>query len=463
MPGSGTSAGNYIRKKLYCADKPGAVRRHKFTVMSKNILQALPELVKAEVISPETAEKIRAFYRQPQQRSTQLLVLVSAILGALLVGLGLILILAHNWDELPRSTKTGLAFVPLVLGQGLCGFALWQSPPRQALREGAATFLLLAVGASMALVSQIYHIPGDLGSFLLTWMLLALPLVYLLSSAMSSLLYLTGITWYALTQVDTFAGPEHHYVFWLLLLGISPFYYQLFRQRPAGNFTLFHHWLVPLAAAIGLFTLADREAAFLFPAFFSLFSLYRMLGTSRELNGLKTGQNGYLVAGTGGLAGLLLAFSFEAVWAEFLDEKWTFPAVLTRPDFVAAVLTSLLALVVLVWGLRRDPGRPADPLAGSFLFFLLALGLGLLRISAAVVFINLLVLGLGVLTIRRGARSGSMAVMNFGLLLIAALVVCRFFDTDLSFVVRGLLFVLVGLGFFLANYWMLRKRKSHEQ
>lgn len=434
--------------------------------MSKNIIQALPELVQAEVISAETADRIRAYYRQPQQRSTQLLVLVSAILGALLVGLGLILILAHNWDELPRSTKTGLAFVPLLLGQGFCVFALWQSPPRQALREGAATFLLLAVGASIALVSQIYHIPGGQGTFLLTWMLLGLPLVYLLASSMASLLYLTGITWYALTKSGALAalfGSEDHYVYWLLLLGIFPYYYQLYRQRPAGNFTVFHHWLVPQSASIGLFTLVGGEAEFLFPAFFSLFSLYRMLGSSRELEKLKTGQNGYLVTGTAGLIGLLLAFSFDAIWAGFLSEKWVFPAILTRPDFVAAGLTTLLALAALVFRLRREPGRPVDPLAWSFLYFLLALGLGLIRISAAVVFINLLVLGLGVLTISRGARSGSMAVMNFGLLLIAALVVCRFFDTDLSFVVRGLLFVLVGLGFFLANYWMLRKRKTHEQ
>ncbi|MGV3502644.1 MAG: DUF2157 domain-containing protein [Adhaeribacter sp.] len=431
--------------------------------MSKNVIQALPELVHAGVISPETADSIRAYYHQPQQRSTQLLVLVSAILGALLVGLGLILILAHNWDELARSTKTGLAFLPLLLGQGLCAFALWKSPPRPALREGAATFLLLALGASIALVSQIYHIPGDLGPFLLTWMLLSLPLVYLLASSMASLLYLVGITWYALTKIDAFYGQENYFVYWLLLAGILPYYYRLYRQRPAGNFTVFHHWLVPLSAGMGLFTQIDQKAEFLFPAFFSLFSLYRMLGFSGQLNKLKTGQNGYLVLGTAGLVGLLLAFSFDAVWAEFLDENWDFPAVLTRQDFIAAGLITGLALAVLGLRYRRDPGRQVDLLEAGFLFFLLAMGLGLLRVSAAVVFVNLLVLGLGVLTIRRGARSGSMPVMNFGLLLVAALVVCRFFDTDLSFVVRGLLFVLVGLGFFLANYWMLRKRKTHEQ
>jgi hypothetical protein len=41
----------------------------------------------------------------------------------------------------------------------------------------------------------------------------------------------------------------------------------------------------------------------------------------------------------------------------------------------------------------------------------------------------------------------------------AALILCRFFDTDMSFVIRGILFLIVGLGFFLANYWTLKQKK----
>jgi hypothetical protein len=84
-------------------------------------------------------------------------------------------------------------------------------------------------------------------------------------------------------------------------------------------------------------------------------------------------------------------------------------------------------------------------------------------VALAVWLINLLVLGIGLLTIRRGARAAHLGILNSGLLLIAALITCRFFDTDLSFVFRGVLFVLVGLGFFLMNYWMLQKRKTHDQ
>ena len=43
---------------------------------------------------------------------------------------------------------------------------------------------------------------------------------------------------------------------------------------------------------------------------------------------------------------------------------------------------------------------------------------------------------------------------------IAALVSARFFDSEFSFVIRGIAFMLVGAGFLAANVFLLRRRKS---
>jgi hypothetical protein len=53
-----------------------------------------------------------------------------------------------------------------------------------------------------------------------------------------------------------------------------------------------------------------------------------------------------------------------------------------------------------------------------------------------------------------------LGILNYGLVIISILVACRFFDTDMSFVLRGLIFVSLGLGFFAVNYWMIKKRKG---
>jgi uncharacterized membrane protein len=196
--------------------------------MSKNILQALPELVEAQVITPETASQIRDYYHRREGKPANVLFIVFGILGALLVGLGIILMLAHNWDELPRAARTSLAFLPLVLGQGLGVYVLLRKAASLAWRESAATLLFLAVGASISLVSQIYHITtGNLSSFLFTWMLLVLPLVYLLRSSMVSLLYLSGITWYAAESRGLLDVSSPSWFYWVLLVGLLPHYYQI--------------------------------------------------------------------------------------------------------------------------------------------------------------------------------------------------------------------------------------------
>ena len=69
---------------------------------------------------------------------------------------------------------------------------------------------------------------------------------------------------------------------------------------------------------------------------------------------------------------------------------------------------------------------------------------------------------LGLVMLREGSRHSQLGMLNLGMLVIALLVICRSFDTDLTFVVKGILFVLVGIGFFAANWLMIKKRKDYE-
>jgi hypothetical protein len=76
------------------------------------------------------------------------------------------------------------------------------------------------------------------------------------------------------------------------------------------------------------------------------------------------------------------------------------------------------------------------------------------------VLINLLLLVISVAAIWQGARQIHLGLVNGGLLLLTVQIACRFFDTNIPFVVRGLIFIAVGVGFFFANYQLLRQKKS---
>jgi uncharacterized membrane protein len=425
------------------------------------MLKDLQELVKADVISQNTSDKINDFYRKKGENSTNRLFIVFGILGAILVGLGIIMIIAHNWDELSKATKTFFAFLQLVVGQILCGFTLIKKQESVAWRESSGAFLFFSVGASISLVSQIYNIPGNLGSFLLTWMLLCLPLIYLMNSSIVSLLYIVGITFYA-GEISYWSQPQSvAYFYWLLLLAALPHYYMLFKKKPESNFMIFHHWLLPLSVVISLGTVADKTGSLMYIAYFSLFGLFYLVGNSAIFMHQKSKNNGYKILGTLGTIILLLTLSFDWFWEELRKREFQFNEVITSPEFFAAVILSLLAGSLVFFQLKNKSIHDIKPITPIFILFILTFILGLYS-TIAVVLINFCVFAIGILTIKDGAKKDHLGILNFGLLIITALVICRFFDADLSFIFKGILFVSVGIGFFTANSWMLKKRKTNE-
>lgn len=203
--------------------------------MSNTILKELPELVAKKIISEEVAQNIKNYYQKKPDENTHKLFTIFGIIGALLGGLGVILILAHNWDDFSVFIKTIFSIIPLVLGQIACFYSLTKKQESVSWRESSATFLLFAVAASISLVAQVYNINGDFSTFLLTWILLSLPLIYVLRSSFASLLCVAGITWYC--NVTNYDYPKTQNLYcWLLLLTIIPHYYSLLKELPKSNF-----------------------------------------------------------------------------------------------------------------------------------------------------------------------------------------------------------------------------------
>ncbi|UII78260.1 DUF2157 domain-containing protein [Flagellimonas sp. CMM7] len=427
-----------------------------------SILKDLPNLVKAEIITEETADNIKTYYENKGSSSTNRLFVVFGILGAILVGLGIILIIAHNWDELSKTIKTFFAFLPLLVAQIICGYVLIKKKDSVAWKESGTTLLFFGVGACISLISQIYNISGDLSSFLLTWMLICLPAIYIMRSSVASLLFIIGITYYA-CETNYWSYPaSESYLYWLLLLGILPFYYLLYKKSPKSNFMVFHNWVIPISITIVLGAFADKTEELMFVGYFSLFGLFYLIGNLDFFNEQKTRNSGYRTIGSLGSIILLLILSFDDFWEDLRRKYFLFSEMLSTPEFFVSAVISILAGVLLYLYQKNKPWNDIKPLAPMFILFIVAFFIGL-SFPFAAILINFYVFALGLLTIREGAKQNHLGVLNYGLIIITALVICRFFDTNLSFVVRGILFVSVGVGFFATNYWMLKKRKTNEQ
>lgn len=428
-----------------------------------SILKELDELISNQIITKETAQNIESYFNLKKSNSSNKLFIVFGILGAILVGLGIILILAHNWDNLSTPIKTTLAFFPLVIGQIICGYTLLKKPESITWRESSSAFLFFAVGSSMALISQIYNIPGNISTFTLTWMLLCLPLVYLLNSSVTSLLYLIGITYYA-CEIGYWGYPrEESITYWLLLIGILPHYYKLFTKRPESNFMIFHSWFIPLSITICLGTVAINYSELLFIAYFSLFGIFSFLGDSSFFQNKNLRNNSYKIIGSLGTIIALLIVSFNWYWEDLINLDLQFNSINDFAEIIASIILSSVALWLFIKHFKSSYFKKNTLIEIVFIIFILTFLIGLANSVLPKIIINLLIFGIGILNIRKGTQQNHLGILNYGLLIITTLVICRFFDTDLSFVLRGLLFVAVGIGFFAANYWLLKKRKTNEK
>lgn len=215
--------------------------------MGSSIVKDLPELVENNIISAETATAIERYYAGHKQGGNQFMIYGS--LGGVLVGLGIILIFAHNWDDFSRTAKTLLALFPLVLFQGFTLFTIVTQKAR-IWKEISSTLLFFSVGAALSLISQIYNMPGEESSFILTWVLLCTPLMYIVRSDMPALLHLVFSTIYAVTA--GYFEPASPWMYLVLTAAFLPFYIQQLKQGKRSYSVSVFNSLVPLSLTIAL-------------------------------------------------------------------------------------------------------------------------------------------------------------------------------------------------------------------
>ncbi|MCX6181235.1 MAG: DUF2157 domain-containing protein [Bacteroidetes bacterium] len=425
--------------------------------MSKSI--DLQELLKNKVIEEDVAEKIKAFYKSKEEEKSNKSLVVFSILGCLLIALGVILILAHNWDELPKAIRLFFAFLPLVTAQVLAAFVIFKKPENKVWREGVGVLLFFAIATSISLVSQIYNISGDFGKFLLVWMVLALPCIYLLKSSFVSLLYVIGITWYAV-EVDCRHCDFNKAIYYVpLLLAVLPYYFSSLKKGSAQVVLVFHHWFLPLSATIVMLTIVDRPHQLLDLNLCALFSSFILIGSLPFFNQNKLIADGYKIVGALGNLILLFVLSFDWYWNLLFDSPAFSVSEYNYQTAFSAVLC-LLALALYFYHFKRK-SFGSVPLLGCLLLLFIPLFFIGFYSKLTVVAINLAILGIAIDQIFKGAKEEHLGQLNFGLVVITALIFCRFLDSDLSFVVRGILFITVGIGFFGLNIWIIKKRNSN--
>lgn len=417
------------------------------TKYARWFLGELDGLTGQGLLSPEAAERLRAYYRGRAAGDGRLRrELVLGVFGAMLIGGGVILLVAHNWTELARPVRAVLALLPVALSLALSGYALLRKPGSAAWRESTATALTLAVAAAIGLISQTYHL-GHV-DFLLTWALLALPGIYALRASVPAVFYLAIILGWAGDHRSALG-------YWLLLAAIVPFLVLFLRRSTSGRGALLG-WSAALSlpVAVGI-TFGYMQEIWLY-AFSFLFAGMALEGVRRS-NELRAARSPLALVGVLGVMGVAFLLSFKSAAAELIPHGLDLPFAWIDGRFEAdevavwLLLAALVGRVVQLYANALTAGRIVTGLLGGLpLLAALVAVTGWPTVPAVVLF-NVYLAALSLAVVAEGLGAGHAGWTNLGLTGFSLLVVGRFFESELPLAARGLAFVIVGIAFLAVN------------
>ncbi len=424
------------------------------------LYQQLPELVSKGVLSQASADGLRAHYGDAKGMDKKwLVIMLCSVMGALLIGLGVILLFAHNWEDLSRPVRAVFSLLPLMVGQALAMWVILKKPSSQAFKESSAIFLSLMVGSSMALIGQTYNIPGDTPAFLLTWMLLIVPLVYFLEATIPAVIYVVGISAWAGHFWD---DPLQAVLFWPLLGVVVPYFIWSLRQE---KYTL-RAAVLALAMGVGVlvgagFTLGRTLPGSWIFVYSSLITIFYLLGVW-EFQGVSTNwQRPFRVLGGIGVFIMMFTLTQRDAW-ESMAKRYSFAphdmlSWASVPDHVLTFMLVSGALLLFIEYVKRQ-----DWMRASFGALPLCALIGYAMAGTSTVWpmlmFNVYVFFVSVFRLMAGMRTNNLGVINTGMFMLAALVLARFFDSDINFVIKGLVFIFIGIGFLVTNVVILRRK-----
>lgn len=414
------------------------------------------------LLAPEQARRIGALYAD-DGRSAAWGPLVFSGIGAVVVGLGIILLFAYNWHAIPRFVKLALVF-GAVGGMHAAGLVLRARVPKlHAVAESLGLLGSMAFGAGIWLVAQIYHIDEHFPRAFLVWGLGAAAMAYAWPSVGQGALGAVLLAIWAGCERIGFDTPQ-----WAAPVAIGG-------------------WLAWIAyAQRSRVLVAVVVPAFLVSMGFAVPSCevhaWTLLSVQLSLAALLIAAS-WLAERRGAFSECAPVLRFYG-WSVFTVILYlmTFPRMARHwfdwervPPF-ASWVTAYWALPLAasigtwVWVIAEARRLPAAERPRREVYLVpMTVALGLADVFylrdiggwAVAAPFNLVFLGLAATLMAEGCRDGRLKATALGSILLLVLVIARYFDLFESLVVRGLTFL--GLGGVLVAEGVLYTRARRQR
>lgn len=442
------------------------------------LMQELKTWSDEGLIDALTASTIAARYTQQEMKSVAWSRIILGSLGALLVGLGVIALLAANWDTLPRPVRAAIAFMPLFLCVAAYIVGVKKKWTTRGFLEPLGIFWGLSIGTGISLIAQTYNISGDPESFVLSWTLLLIPILYATQGVVPFLGYFVGLlTWAGMAQQFSDGIAV---LYWPLALLALPALLIVRREHPASIRTGLMTWGAALCstAALGI-TLEKTMPGLWMVIYAGAFAALLLAGIAYESTKSGLFQTPLRTLGGAGLAILLYLLIFQWPWENigwhYYHDEGDYDTFLTFFDYSLACLLPLLAGFMLLVVNRKSPAATAWK-GLTWVSVWTAWGIAPLIVACAYItastlqdeflasiLVTIYLASLALATLAEGLLRRSMLLVNGGVLIVIAIILGKFFSSELSFTTKGIAFILSGVLFFLVNAYVGRHLKKEER
>lgn len=411
------------------------------------LVKEVPYWVGREIISQQQADKILALY--PAHDSVSWGKILISAFGAVMIGLGVILLFAYNWDEMTRFAKMGVILGVLGLTHLSAYRARLQS--KYGLSESLFVLATMLFGAGIWLVAQVYHLDEHYPNAFLLWASGALILAWALPSLPQAVMAVVLILVWHMVEVFDFHDATDHALL-LIIIGVFPLIWML--RSPL---------LARLASAAFLVSLASTTVAvnehlpgtvilMVAAAFIFIGHLTAQLKQPLQHIGEELAKPAYLA---------YIVILFLLSFADLADDilRVRFDGGAEYFYFYAALVFSQSLFLLLLYK------RIFTPIVFAVEFTLLvclypAILSLFYEVRAEAIIFNLMLLMIAIGLIVEGSRKADRQKMIWGSLILSLLVFARYTDLFDSLISRAIAFLVVGAGLFIAGNIYNRNRQD---
>ncbi|WP_026894364.1 DUF2157 domain-containing protein [Clostridiisalibacter paucivorans] len=163
------------------------------------------------IINREQKDKILGLYKRPDETN---FIKIISLIGAILVGLGVLTFIASNWEIISKPFK----FIIILLGYLLTFFGGYKSEDQYPKTGRALIYIsVLIFGSGIFLVGQMFNYGGEVDRAFLLWTIGILPMgMFLMDKYILTFSIGTSIM-YLITGMDTYLSMDWTVI---VLLGI---------------------------------------------------------------------------------------------------------------------------------------------------------------------------------------------------------------------------------------------------